>query len=49
MRRVGELHKVLNAYATAFFGSAFFGYQELNEFLLGNHFPDMVVYYPMVK
>jgi len=44
-----EMHKVMNPYATAFFGSAFFNYPELNEFLAQNHFPDRITYNPMTK
>ena len=38
------LHAVLNAYTTAFFGAAFFGYAELAHYLGDNHFPGMMDY-----
>lgn len=45
----GEMHQILNAYATAFFGASFFGDPELSNYLLENHFPERVRYNPMVN
>jgi len=41
-----EIHKVLNPYAVAFFGAAFFDYAELWDYLAEDHFPDMMEYFP---
>jgi hypothetical protein len=40
-----KLHRVLNAYATAFFGSVFFGYDELATYLEDNQWPGMMQYF----
>jgi len=39
-----QLHRVLNAYAVAFFGATLFGYGELIDYLGDNHFPGMMEY-----
>lgn len=44
-----SMHKVLNAYATAFLGASFFGYPELTDFLATNHFPEMIDYTAMTQ
>jgi len=41
------IHEVLNAYAAAFFGATFFGFNELAEYLGENRFPEMMVYQPV--
>ena len=41
-----QMHKVMNPYTTAFFGTSFFGYAELSEYLRDNHFPEAIEYQP---
>jgi dienelactone hydrolase len=41
-----EIHTVLDPYAVAFFGAAFFDYDELWNYLADDHFPDLMDYYP---
>ncbi len=40
----GYMHRIMNSYATAFFGATFFAYPELSEYLTENHFPDAIDY-----
>lgn len=39
----GLLHEAMNAYATAFFGSALFAHPEADAYLAEEHFPELVV------
>ena len=39
----GELHEAMNAYATAFFGSALLAHPEADAYLAEEHFPERVV------
>jgi len=44
-----QMHAMINAYATAFFGAGLLGFEDLHEYLRSNHFPDAMEYNPMTQ